>query len=57
MAVGCPFCKVMVSDSVMQVGGENAPPVLDVAEVMLAAVQKGQGVSTAIAVSEGSEAG
>lgn len=39
VAVGCPFCKIMVGDSVAQVGGENAPPVLDVAEVMLAAIQ------------------
>lgn len=57
VAVGCPFCKVMVSDSVAQVGGENAPPVLDVAEVMLAAIQKGQGVSPAMVVSEGAEQG
>jgi Fe-S oxidoreductase/nitrate reductase gamma subunit len=39
VAVGCPFCKVMVGDSIAQVAGENAPPVLDVAEVMLLAVQ------------------
>jgi Fe-S oxidoreductase len=38
VAVGCPFCKVMVGDSVAQVGGENAPPVMDVAEIMLAAI-------------------
>lgn len=28
-----------VGDSVAQVGGEDAPPVMDVAEIMLAAVQ------------------
>ena len=38
VAVACPFCKVMVGDSIAQVGGENAPPVLDVAEVMVAAL-------------------
>ena len=38
VAVGCPFCKIMVGDSIAQVGGENAPPVQDVAEVMLAAI-------------------
>ncbi len=38
VAVGCPFCKIMVGDSVAQVGGETAPPVMDVAEVMLAAL-------------------
>ena len=35
VAVGCPFCKIMVGDSLAQVGGESAPPVMDVAEVML----------------------
>jgi Fe-S oxidoreductase/nitrate reductase gamma subunit len=38
VAVGCPFCKVMVSDSIAQVAGENAPPVLDVAEVLLSSM-------------------
>ncbi|HLK60587.1 MAG TPA: (Fe-S)-binding protein [Chthonomonadaceae bacterium] len=42
VAVGCPFCKVMVGDSIAQVGGENAPPVLDVAEVMVAALAKAE---------------
>jgi Fe-S oxidoreductase len=37
VAVGCYFCKVMVGDSLAQVGGESAPSVLDVAEVLLAA--------------------
>jgi Fe-S oxidoreductase/nitrate reductase gamma subunit len=39
VAVGCPFCKVMVGDSVAQVGGDNPPPVIDVAEIMLAAIE------------------
>ncbi len=39
VAVGCPFCKVMVGDSIAQVGGETAPQVLDIAELMLKAVQ------------------
>ncbi|MCS6776595.1 MAG: (Fe-S)-binding protein [Chloroherpetonaceae bacterium] len=37
IAVGCPFCKVMIGDSVAQVAGENAPTVQDVAEILLAA--------------------
>jgi Fe-S oxidoreductase/nitrate reductase gamma subunit len=41
VAVGCPFCKVMVGDSVAQVGGDAAPPVMDVAEVMLQAMGAG----------------
>lgn len=56
VAVGCPFCKVMVGDSIAQVAGENAPPVLDVAEVLLAAaanaaplsVQSPQGPQTEV---------
>ena len=47
VAVGCPFCKVMVGDSIAQVAGESAPPVLDVAEVMLAAIGKSQPVQPA----------
>lgn len=35
VAVGCPFCKVMVSDSVAAVGGESPPEVVDVAELMV----------------------
>lgn len=38
VAVGCPFCKVMVGDSIAQVAGETAPPIMDIAEVLLAAV-------------------
>jgi Fe-S oxidoreductase len=38
VAVGCPFCKIMIGDSVAQAGGENAPPVMDVAEVLLLAL-------------------
>jgi len=38
VAVGCPFCKIMVGDSLAQVAGDNAPAILDVAEVMLAAI-------------------
>jgi Fe-S oxidoreductase len=38
VAVGCPFCKVMIGDSVAQVGGDNPPPVLDIAEIMWAAM-------------------
>jgi Fe-S oxidoreductase len=38
VAVGCPFCKVMVGDSIAQTGGDAAPPVFDVAEILLAAL-------------------
>jgi Fe-S oxidoreductase len=40
VAVGCPFCKIMVGDSVAHVGGEDAPPVMDVAEIMAEALAK-----------------
>ena len=40
VAVGCPFCKVMIADSVAAVAGENPPEVLDVAELMLRATKK-----------------
>ena len=40
VAVGCPFCKVMVGDSIAQVGGESAPRVMDVAELLAEAVFK-----------------
>ena len=43
VVVGCPFCKVMVGDSIAQTGSENAPRVMDVAEVMLAAVEAASG--------------
>jgi Fe-S oxidoreductase len=38
VAVACPFCKIMVGDSVAQVAGEGGPPVKDVAEVLWEAV-------------------
>ena len=38
VAVGCPFCKVMVGDSLAQVAGDAAPPLLDIAEVLLTAI-------------------
>ncbi|MGC4047538.1 MAG: heterodisulfide reductase-related iron-sulfur binding cluster [Armatimonas sp.] len=40
VAVGCPFCKVMVGDSVNAVAPENTPEVVDVAELMLRALPK-----------------
>jgi len=48
VAVGCPFCKIMVGDSMAQIAGENAPPVMDVAEVMLAALTNAQPIVQAI---------
>ena len=38
VAVGCPFCKAMLGDCIAQTAGENAPPVLDVSEILLAAL-------------------
>ncbi len=38
VAVGCPFCKVMVSDSLAAASPENTPEVVDVAELMLRAL-------------------
>ncbi|WP_395091895.1 heterodisulfide reductase-related iron-sulfur binding cluster [Armatimonas sp.] len=40
VAVGCPFCKVMIADSVAAVGGESPPEVVDVAELMLRALPR-----------------
>jgi Fe-S oxidoreductase len=40
VTVGCPFCKVMIGDCVAQIGGEGAPSVKDVAEVMVEAMQE-----------------
>jgi Fe-S oxidoreductase len=37
VAVGCPFCKVMVGDCMAHAVGETAPEVVDIAEVLLAA--------------------
>jgi Fe-S oxidoreductase len=39
VATGCPFCRIMVGDSVAQVGGDSAPPVRDIAEIMLEAIE------------------
>ncbi len=39
IAVGCPFCKVMIGDCAAQAAGDNAPPVLDVSEILLAAIR------------------
>ena len=38
IAVGCPFCKAMIGDCVAQATGDHPPPVLDVAEIMLQAI-------------------
>jgi Fe-S oxidoreductase len=47
VAVGCPFCKVMIGDSLTQVAGEAAPRLLDVAEVVLEGMQSAQTASEA----------
>ncbi len=45
VAVGCPFCKVMVTDSVTSLAGTEAPQVLDVAEILLRAVDPNNDVA------------
>ena len=46
IAIGCPFCRVMLSDGLAaQQGDGTARPeveVLDVAQMLLAAVQRGR---------------
>ncbi|MFZ1484109.1 MAG: hypothetical protein WAS36_03795, partial [Candidatus Saccharimonadales bacterium] len=47
IAVGCPFCKVMLSDGVNKLVeeskvAEGAVEVVDVAQMLLAAVRRGQ---------------
>lgn len=41
VATGCPFCRIMVGDSIAQVAAESAPPVMDIAEILLAATENG----------------
>jgi Fe-S oxidoreductase len=45
IAVGCPFCRVMLSDGLTSLQGEQRAPeeteVLDVAQLLLAAVRRG----------------
>ena len=41
IATGCPFCRVMLSDGVNETSGSDAE-VLDVAQLLLAAVRRGQ---------------
>lgn len=40
IAVGCPFCKVMVADSVAAVSEETPPEIVDIAELLLRAKTK-----------------
>jgi Fe-S oxidoreductase/nitrate reductase gamma subunit len=40
VAVGCPFCKVMVGDSIATAQPENTPEVVDVAELMVRALSE-----------------
>jgi Fe-S oxidoreductase len=39
VATGCPFCRIMVGDTVAQVSGDSAPPVRDIAEIVLESIQ------------------
>src|SRR4051794_37105149 len=47
IAVGCPFCKVMLSDglnaAIQEGTSTEAVEVVDVAQMLLAAVRRGQG--------------
>ena len=52
VAVGCPFCKVMVGDSVAQVGGDNAPRVVDVAELLAETILDYHNMDDVIAVAK-----
>ncbi len=47
VATGCPFCKIMIGDSVAQVGGEDAPAVMDISEVMIASLENRSGTNAA----------
>lgn len=49
VAVGCPFCKIMIGDSIALAGTSNgaAPAVMDIAEVMLAAASAARGQAEA----------
>jgi Fe-S oxidoreductase len=46
IAVGCPFCRVMLSDGLTSMQGEQKAPetteVLDVAQLLLEAVSRGR---------------
>ncbi|GAA4410703.1 hypothetical protein GCM10023168_30670 [Fodinibacter luteus] len=42
IAIGCPFCRVMISDGVTEKGRADEVEVVDVAQMLLAAVRRGQ---------------
>ncbi len=42
IAIGCPFCRVMISDGVTEKEAEDTVEVVDVAQMLLAAVRRGQ---------------
>ncbi|USQ76568.1 (Fe-S)-binding protein [Ornithinimicrobium cryptoxanthini] len=55
IAIGCPFCRVMLSDGLTQKQSEGAREeveVVDVAQMLLAAVRRGQGDEEAEAAPE-----
>ena len=54
IAVGCPFCRIMLSDglSAVQADGQGeGVEVLDVAQMLLAAVKRGQSEPAGLGVS------
>ncbi len=58
IAIGCPFCRVMLSDGLTQKQSEGAREeieVVDVAQMLLAAVRRGQEPDAAEAVEPASE--
>ena len=46
IAIGCPFCRVMISDGVTEKQAEEQVEVVDVAQMLLAAVRRGQDAPT-----------
>ncbi|WP_153395051.1 4Fe-4S dicluster domain-containing protein [Ornithinicoccus halotolerans] len=64
IAIGCPFCRVMLSDGLTEKqsdGGRDEVEVVDVAQMLLAAVRRGgqqeQPVAAAVGAAEGGAAG
>ncbi len=58
IAIGCPFCRVMISDGVTEQQAEDKVEVVDVAQMLLAAVRRGADgaeVAEAEPVSAGAE--
>src|SRR5215217_4029429 len=61
IAIGCPFCRVMLSDGLAAAQGDGSAreevEVVDVAQLLLAAVQRGDGTSNGRGTSDGTSNG